>query len=108
METRPGCKVHATIVTSCHGNDDEAWSTSCLIMQHKPYIELSFMETQKSHDPINEGPSLTMEGPPETNVVHVPMSHLGQNLSPISNYIVSIPVICLVALHSYTSLHTFV
>ena len=38
METRPGCRVHAIIVTSCHGNDDEAWSTSCLIMQHKPYI----------------------------------------------------------------------
>ena len=38
METRPGCKVHTTIVTSCHGNDDEAWSTSCLIIQHKPYI----------------------------------------------------------------------
>ena len=87
METRPGCKVHAIIVTSCHGNDDEAWSTSCLIMQHKPYIvELSFMETQKSHDSINEGPSLTTEGPPQTNVVHVPMSHLGQNLSLISNY----------------------
>ena len=68
------------IVTSCHGNDDEAWSTSCLIMQHKPYIvELSFMGTQKSHDSINEGPSLTTEGPPQTNVVHVPMSHLGQN-----------------------------
>ena len=27
METRPGCKVHAIIVASCHGNDDEAWST---------------------------------------------------------------------------------
>ena len=26
------------IVTSCHGNDDEMWSTSCLIIQHKPYI----------------------------------------------------------------------
>ena len=26
------------IVTSCHGNDDEIWSTSCLVMQHKPYI----------------------------------------------------------------------
>ena len=26
------------IVTSCHRNDDEMWSTSCLIMQHKPYI----------------------------------------------------------------------
>ena len=26
------------IVTSCHGNNDEMWSTSCLIMQHKPYI----------------------------------------------------------------------
>ena len=37
METRPGCRVHAIIVTSCHGNDDEAWDTSCLIMQHKPY-----------------------------------------------------------------------
>ena len=87
METRPGCRVHAIIVTSCHGNDDEAWSTSCLIMQHKLYIvELSFMDTQKSHDLINEGPSLTMEGPPQTNVVHVPMSHLGQNLSLISNY----------------------
>ena len=30
METRPGCRVHAIIVTSCHGNNDEAWSTSCL------------------------------------------------------------------------------
>ena len=69
--------VHAIIVTSCHENNDEAWSTSCLVMQHKPYIvELSFMETQKSHDSINEGPSLTTEGPPQTNVVHVPMSHL--------------------------------
>ena len=38
METRPGCRVHATIVTSCHRNDNEAWSTSCLIMQHKSYI----------------------------------------------------------------------
>ena len=38
MERRPGCRVHAIIVTSCHGNDDEAWSTSYLIMQHKPYI----------------------------------------------------------------------
>ena len=26
------------IVTSCHGNDDEMWSTSRLIIQHKPYI----------------------------------------------------------------------
>ena len=26
------------IVTSCHGNNDEMWSTSCLIVQHKPYI----------------------------------------------------------------------
>ena len=26
------------IVTSCHGNNDEMWSTSCLIMHHKPYI----------------------------------------------------------------------
>ena len=52
-------------VTSCHGNDDEMWSTSgCLIMQHKPYIvELSFMETQESNDSIHEGPSITMEGP---------------------------------------------
>jgi len=44
------------------------------------------METQKSHDLINEGPSLTMKGPPQTNVVHAPMSYLGQNLSMISNY----------------------
>ena len=95
METRPGCRIHAIIVTSCHGNDDEAWSTSCLIMQHKPYIvELSFMETQKSHDSINEGPSLTTEpvteGPPQTNVVHVPMSHLGQILSLIFQTIYSL------------------
>ena len=41
-------------------------------------VELSFVEIQKSHDSINEGPSLTTEGPPQTNVVHVPMSHLGQ------------------------------
>ena len=59
------------IVTSCHGNDDKMWSTSCLIIQHKPYIvELSFMETQKS---INEGPSITMEGPFQTNAVLVPL-----------------------------------
>ena len=38
METRPVCTVHAIDVTSCHGNDDKAWSTSCLIMQYKPYI----------------------------------------------------------------------
>ena len=25
-------------VTSCHGNNDEMWSTSCLIMQHKSYM----------------------------------------------------------------------
>ena len=38
MEARPVCTVHAIDVTSCHGNDDKAWSTSCLIMQYKPYI----------------------------------------------------------------------
>ena len=45
METRPGCRVNAiiVIVTSCHGNDDEAWSTSCLIMQHKPYTVNSLL-----------------------------------------------------------------
>ena len=43
------------VVTSCDGNNDEMWSTSCRITQHKPYIvELSFMETQKSNDSINE------------------------------------------------------
>ena len=26
-------QVHATIVTSCHGNDDEAWSTSNVSLQ---------------------------------------------------------------------------
>ena len=62
------------IVTSCHGNDDEIWSTSCLIIQHKPYtVELSFMETQESNDSINEGPSITMEGPSQTNAVLVPL-----------------------------------
>ena len=61
------------IVTICHGND-EVRSTSCLIMQHKPYIiELSFMETQESNDSINEGPSITMEGPSQTNAVLVPL-----------------------------------
>ena len=81
METRPGCRVHSIIVTSCHGYNDEMWSTSCLIMQHKPCIvELSYMETQKSHDSINEGPSLTTEGPPRTHVVHVPMSHFRHKL----------------------------
>ena len=29
------------IVTSCHGNNDEMWSTSYLIMQHKPYTEIT-------------------------------------------------------------------
>ena len=48
---------------------------SCLIMQRKPYIvELTVVETQKSHDSINEVPSLTTKGPPQTNVVYVPMS----------------------------------
>ena len=62
------------IVTSGHGNDDKMWSTSCLIMQHKPYIvELSFMETQESNDSINEGSSITMEGPFQTNAVLVPL-----------------------------------
>ena len=65
------------IVSSCHGNDDEMWSTSCLIMQHKPYIvELSFMETQESNDSINEGPSITMEGPSQTNAVLVPLHNV--------------------------------
>ena len=50
---------------------------SCLIMQHKTCIvELSFMETQISHDSINEGPLLITEGLPQTNVVYVPMSYL--------------------------------
>ena len=42
------------------------------------------MEIQKSHDSINEGPSLTMEGPPQINVAHVPMSHLGQTIYSLS------------------------
>ena len=81
------------IVTSCHRNDDKMWSTSCLIMQHKPYIvELSFTETQKSNDSINEGPSIATDGPSQTNAVHVAcmMSHvetIGRNLSLISNHI---------------------
>ena len=106
METRPGWKAHAIIiVTSCHRNDDEMWSTSCLIMQHKPYIvELSFTKTQKSNDSINEGPSIATDGPSQTNAVHVAciMSHvetIGRTLSLISNHI---PVICLLAWHSYT------
>ena len=96
------------IVTSCDGNDDEMWSTSCLIMQHKPYIvELSFMETQESNDSINEGPSITMEDHPRPMryLYHCMMSHvetIAQNLSLISNYILPIPVICLIAWHSYT------
>ena len=70
--------IHVLCITcishACHGNDDEMWSTSCLIMQHKPYIvELSFMETQESNDSINEGPSITMEGPSQTNAVLVPL-----------------------------------
>ena len=48
----------------CHSDAHVPW-----YKQHKPYIvELSFMETQKSHDAINEGPSLITEGPPQTNV----------------------------------------
>ena len=92
------------IVTSCHGNDDEMWSTSCLIMQHKPYIvELSFMETQESNDSINEGPWITMEGPSQTNAVLVPLhdvtcrNHRTEFKSDIKLY-----VICLIAWHSYT------
>ena len=94
------------IVTSCHGNDDEMWSTSRLIIQHKPYIvELSFMETQESNDSINEGPSITMEGPSQTNVVLVPLHDVtcrNHQTEFISNYILPIPIICLIAWHSYT------
>ena len=65
-----------SIITSCHGNNDEMWSTSCLIMQHKPYIVvLRFLETQKSKDSINEGPSIAMDGPSQTNMVHVACMH---------------------------------
>ena len=49
METRPECRVHAIIVTSCHGNDDEAWSTSYLIMQHKPYRRQAGTERHQYH-----------------------------------------------------------
>ena len=31
------------------------------------------METQESNDSINEGPSITMEGPSQTNAVLVPL-----------------------------------
>ena len=81
---------------------------SCLIMQHKPYIvELTVVETQKSHDSINEVPSLTTKGPPQTNVVYVPMSrHIKDRIQEISNYIPPIPVIYLVAWRFYTNLHT--
>ena len=37
-KTRMQSTCYNIIVTSCHGNNDEMWSTSCLIMQHKPYI----------------------------------------------------------------------
>ncbi len=99
------------IVTSCHGNDDEMWSTSCLIMQHKPYVvELSFMETQESNDSINEGPSITMEGPSQTNAVLEPLydvscrNHQTEFKSDVKLYrcLLPIPVICLIAWHSYT------
>ena len=61
-------------VTSCDENNNEMWSTSCLITQHKPYIvELSFMETQKSNDSNQWVPSITMEGPSQINVVHIPL-----------------------------------
>jgi len=91
------------IVTSSHGNDDEMWSTSCLIIQHKPYIvELSFMETQES---VNEGPLITMDhSRPMWYLYHCMMSHvetIGQKLSLISNCILPIPVICLIAWHFY-------
>ena len=96
------------IVTSCHGNNDEMWSTSCLIMQHKPYIvELRFSETQKSNDSINERPSIATDGPSQTNPVHVAymMSHVDNHWTEfnlISNHILPISVICLLAWHSYT------
>ena len=93
------------IVTSCHGKDDEMWSTSCLIIQHKPYIvELSFMETQES---INEGLLIAMEGPFQTNVVLVPLhdvtcrNHRTEFKSDIKLY-TPYPCICLIAWHSYT------
>ena len=43
------------------------------------------MDTQKSHDSINEGPSLTTEGPPQANVVHV-YTIVMFRTSMISNY----------------------
>ena len=70
------------IVTSCHGNNDVMWSTSCLIMQDKPYIvELRFSETQKSNDSINEGPSIATDGLSQTNAVHVACM-----MSPVDNH----------------------
>ena len=96
------------IVTSCHGDNDEMWSTSCLIMQHKPYIvELRFLETQKLNDSINEEPSIATDGPSQTNAVHVAcmMSHVDNHqteFKSVSNHILPIPVIYLLAWHSYT------
>ena len=61
-------------------------------MQHKPYIvELSFMETQKSHDSINEGPSLTTEGlPQQLQQIVSKVVQLGrygiQDLDPMRGY----------------------
>ena len=81
-------------------------------MQHKPYIvDLSFMETQKSHDSINEGPLLTTEGSPQTNVAY-DGTNVTFRTEFRSDFELYTPYPChpgyLVAWHSYTNLHTFV
>jgi len=55
MEWRQDLDAEHTLCCSwLSWNDDQMWSTSCLIMQYKPSIvELSFMEAQESNESIN-------------------------------------------------------
>ena len=55
METRPGCKVHAIVVTSCHGNDDEKIQSTLLhgarCSTHQ-FVNTSMFEAYPLHFPV--------------------------------------------------------
>ena len=112
METRPGCIVYAIIVTSCHRNSDEAWSTSCLIMQHKllycwaefhGHTEITWLDQWRTI--TDHGGTTPDKCGTCTNVTF--RTEFKYDFKWFKTLIIlPIPVICLVALHSYTNLHT--
>ena len=110
METRPGCRVHDIIVTSCHGNNDEnmEYIPRARLCNTSPILLRRFMKTQNHMtQSMNDHRGTTPDQCGTcTNVTFT----MEQNLSLFSNYmyILPIPVIYLVASHSYTNLRTFV